>query len=242
MWSCRVSTTLSETLAQLTREPVFQRELVRGLSQEDTGRFIEAVTDVSPPSELVETIYAHTEGNPFFLTEVIRLLSVTMGQLDQAMAHFEDALAFCRKSGFLPELAWTCHDYAGFLLQRNVPGDRGGAIELLDESLAVSSELGMRPLMERVAALQELAESQPAKAPTYPDGLTQREVDVIGVVIFPLGVGYLIPVRKGTFRGGAAWLISIGRPERKAHPGHQQGAQGQSKQEFYRMLSCETGK
>ena len=64
---------LSETLAQLT-QPVFQRELVPGLSQEDTGRFIEAVTDVRPPSELVETIYAHTEGNPFFLTEVIRLL------------------------------------------------------------------------------------------------------------------------------------------------------------------------
>ena len=31
-------------------------------------------------------------------------------------------------------------------------GDRAKAIALLDESLAISSELGMRPLMERVLA------------------------------------------------------------------------------------------
>ncbi len=29
----------------------------------------------------------------------------------------------------------------------------------------------MRPLMERVAALEERAASQPARAPTYPDGM-----------------------------------------------------------------------
>ena len=66
---------LSETLAQLTREPVFRRELLTGLSQEDTGRFIEASAGIRPPQELVDTIYGHTEGNPFFMTEVVRLLS-----------------------------------------------------------------------------------------------------------------------------------------------------------------------
>ncbi len=66
---------LSETLAQLSREPVFQRELLRGLSPEDAGRFIEATTGVQPHPRLAETIYAHTEGNPFFMTEVVQLLS-----------------------------------------------------------------------------------------------------------------------------------------------------------------------
>ena len=66
---------LSETLAQLTREPVFQRKLLSGLSQEDTGQFIEAAVGTRPSQELVDTIYGHTEGNPFFLTEVVRLLS-----------------------------------------------------------------------------------------------------------------------------------------------------------------------
>ena len=65
---------LSETLAQLSRESVFQRQPLRGLSQEDTRRFIEAVAGIQPSSGLVENIYTHTEGNPFFMAEVVRLL------------------------------------------------------------------------------------------------------------------------------------------------------------------------
>ncbi len=55
-----------------------------------------------------------------------------------------------------PQLAWTCCDYADTLLQRNEPGDREKAVSLLDESLAISSELGMRPLMERVLSRREI--------------------------------------------------------------------------------------
>ena len=35
-------------------------------------------------------------------------------------------------------------------------GDQAKAISLLDESLAISSELGMRPLMERVLSRREI--------------------------------------------------------------------------------------
>ena len=58
--------------------------------------------------------------------------------------------------GFRPELAWTCCDYADTLLQRNDPGDREKAMSRLDESLAISSELGMRPLMERVLSRRDI--------------------------------------------------------------------------------------
>ncbi len=84
------------------------------------------------------------------------LLSHTMGNLSQATAHFEDSLSFCRKAGYRPELAWTCCDYADTLLQRDNPGDREKARSLLDESLTISSELGMRPLMERVLSRREI--------------------------------------------------------------------------------------
>ena len=84
------------------------------------------------------------------------LLSQTAGLANQADRHFEDALAFCRKAGCRPELAWTYCDYADTLLQRNEPGDREKAMSLLDESLAISSELGMRPLMERVLSRREI--------------------------------------------------------------------------------------
>ncbi len=55
-----------------------------------------------------------------------------------------------------PELAWTCCDYADTLLRRNEPGHREKATSLLDESLVISSELGMRPLMERVLSRREI--------------------------------------------------------------------------------------
>ena len=60
------------------------------------------------------------------------------GQPGPCGEHLEDALSFCRKAGYRPELAWTCCDYADTLLQRNEPGDREKAMSLLDESLAIS--------------------------------------------------------------------------------------------------------
>ena len=123
----------------------------------------------------VVVVYANVD-------RILGLLSRTMRNPDQASTHFEDALAFCRKAGYQPELAWTCHDYADMLLARDGNGDSAKAVSLLAESLAISTELGMPPLMERVIALQEQAYPQPVPAPAYPDGLTQREVEVLRLV------------------------------------------------------------
>jgi len=81
---------------------------------------------------------------------LLGLLAHTVGDLEKSVSHFEDSITYCGQAGLRPELAWTCCDYADTLLQRNNPGDREQAMSLLDESLAISSELGMRPLMERV--------------------------------------------------------------------------------------------
>ena len=125
---------------------------------------------------------------------ILALLSQTIGDMVQAATHFEDALAFGRKAGYRPELAWTCHDYADALLERfSSDARRGGsrtaltdgdfkATSLLDESLAIATELGMRPLVERVITLQEQARSRPRRAPEYPGGLSQREVEVLRLI------------------------------------------------------------
>ena len=112
---------------------------------------------------------------------ILSLLSQTMGDLDQATAHFEDALEFS-SSGCRPELAWTCCDYADTLLQKGGTGEHARAMSLLEKSLSVAGELGMGPLMERVVSLQEKADSQPARGPEYPDGLTPREVEVLRLI------------------------------------------------------------
>ena len=87
---------------------------------------------------------------------ILGLLGQTIGELDEAGAYFEDAMTFCRKATCRPELAWTCCDYADMLKERDAEGDRAKAISLPDESLAISSELGMRPLMERVLSRREI--------------------------------------------------------------------------------------
>jgi ATP/maltotriose-dependent transcriptional regulator MalT len=123
---------------------------------------------------------------------VLGLLAHTMGDLDRSMAHFEDAIVFRRKAGYRPELAWTCCDYADLLLSDGHGGsagsaglDAGGraqAIALLDESLAISNELGMRPLIERVNQRLERLQAQPDAIPAYPGGLTEREVEVLRLI------------------------------------------------------------
>ena len=65
---------LAETLAQLSREPVFRRQVLRGLGQDEFGQYIASATGFQLSPELTGAIYAHTEGNPFFMTEVIKLL------------------------------------------------------------------------------------------------------------------------------------------------------------------------
>ena len=61
------------------------------------------------------------------------------------MDHFEEALVFCHKAEYWPKRAWTCN-YAADRLRHNSPSDRTKAVSLLDECLAISSELGMCPL------------------------------------------------------------------------------------------------
>ena len=113
--------------------------------------------DASAASEL----YAALESFPrdwLFrsVPRVMRLLAHTIGKLDDAATHFEESLGFCRKAGYRPELGLTCCDYAETLLKRDNSGDRERATVLLDESLQISRELGMRPLMERVLSHREI--------------------------------------------------------------------------------------
>ena len=72
---------LSAVLAELARESLVERILLRGLTRPDVARFIEMTASVRPPERLVRTVHEETEGNPFFVSEIVSLL-VSEGHLD----------------------------------------------------------------------------------------------------------------------------------------------------------------
>lgn len=91
---------------------------------------------------------------------ILGLLAQTIGDLDAAVNHFEDSLAFCRKAVVQPDLAWACYECADALLVRGKTGDIEKARSLLYESIAISGDLGMGPLGARAQALQEQTNAQ----------------------------------------------------------------------------------
>lgn len=110
---------------------------------------------------------------------VLGLLAQTLGWIDRACAHFGDSLIFCQKADARPELAWTSYDYATVLLQRDESGDRIRAELLISEAIAISTELDMRPLLDRSIDLRDSTLLDSARSVGYPAGLTPREVEVL---------------------------------------------------------------
>ena len=66
---------LSETLAALNREGAITRISLRGLTVAETHEYIKAATRVDPAAEVVRRIHDETEGNPFFVSQVVNLMA-----------------------------------------------------------------------------------------------------------------------------------------------------------------------
>ncbi len=74
---------LAPTVAALGREPATHQISLAGLSDTDVADYIELAASSPPPPQLVERIHHETEGNPLFMTEVVRLLDAE-GRLGDA--------------------------------------------------------------------------------------------------------------------------------------------------------------
>lgn len=62
---------LAQALAGLVRAHGHQRIVLRGLNEGDVARYMASVAGREPPAELAGLIAAETDGNPFFLTQVM---------------------------------------------------------------------------------------------------------------------------------------------------------------------------
>ena len=68
---------LFELLADLRRDGLYERVSLEGLDRGGVGALMEAQAGTTAPTALVKTVHATTEGNPFFVEEVVRHLIET---------------------------------------------------------------------------------------------------------------------------------------------------------------------
>ncbi len=65
---------LAQTLRALAHEPIVRRMTLEGLEADAVGRFLHQATGMEPPPGTVDSVHRRTDGNPFFLSELVRLL------------------------------------------------------------------------------------------------------------------------------------------------------------------------
>jgi hypothetical protein len=65
---------LAQVLAELKREPNYERIQIGGLGEREVARYLEAVAGQELPPRVIRRLHAETEGNPFYLRELVRHL------------------------------------------------------------------------------------------------------------------------------------------------------------------------
>ena len=92
---------LTEMLADVAREPVTRRLSLQGLSESEVAEYVQlTASDLASP-RLVAAVHGRTEGNPLFVGETVRLLSVE-GEPPRAIPQsVRDVIA--RRLSHLPE-------------------------------------------------------------------------------------------------------------------------------------------
>ncbi len=70
---------LSTALGELSRQDICERLHLEGLPPNEVGELIHRLAGAEPRPELVEQVLARTDGNPFFIMELVRLIEAHEG-------------------------------------------------------------------------------------------------------------------------------------------------------------------
>ena len=101
--------------------------------------------------------YATPEISTGAVSRHLGLLAHTTERWDEAVRHFDDAIARNERIGARPWVAHAQHDLAASLLRRGRAADRGQAESLVSEALRTYGELGMQTYAARASALMDKA-------------------------------------------------------------------------------------
>ena len=138
---------LVSALAQLIREPQTRQIALTGLSEPEVGAYIERSAGTMPEPRFLEAIHGETDGNPLFVTEVVRLLAAEgrlagQGSLLRIPAGVRAVIAQRmvplpgRCKGLLIDASVLGREFGLDVLARLGELPRGELLELLDEAIA----------------------------------------------------------------------------------------------------------
>ncbi|MDP6513736.1 MAG: LuxR C-terminal-related transcriptional regulator, partial [SAR202 cluster bacterium] len=149
-----------------------------GLTRDDAAQAQDRHDSLSPVSG------GAVWGLRMSMDRLLAKLSWMSGETIRAKAEFEQALEFCKESGYQSEWNWTAYDFAEAMLQSHDIADINKAKELLRVASDSCRELGMTALAKRIGVATENARnnSKPTARATYPDGLTVREIEVLNLI------------------------------------------------------------
>lgn len=138
---------LAETLGELTRERMFQRVLLRGLSQAEVSLYLDVTTGPRPPAQLVESVLTRTDGNPLLVTEVVRLLAQ-----EDMLSRFSEASVENNPDSTSSRASWDLRIPEGV---REVIGRRLNRLSAeCNEILSVASVIGREFALVQLAQLK----------------------------------------------------------------------------------------
>ena len=148
---------LSETLADLRRDRAFERITLQGLREGDVGAMISAWGGEDAPPDFIQAIYQPTEGNPFFVEELLRDLSETGaiseqdGRLTNDLAAAQLPIPESVKEVISRRLARLSEECNSVLTVASVIG-RGFGLDALARASDLSNDRLLEALEEAVDA------------------------------------------------------------------------------------------
>ena len=146
---------LTETLAEVAREPVTRRVSLGGLSEHEVAQYVKLTASQIASTPLVAAVHQETEGNPLFVGEIVRLLAVE-GVGSESTAEARLAIPQSIRDVIARRLTHLSHECNRLLVLAAVIG-REFALDALAR-LAGVSEAGLLDVLDEAMAARVLAD------------------------------------------------------------------------------------
>jgi DNA-binding CsgD family transcriptional regulator len=171
-----MSNETSETVEDLTPAWLLTRILETAVVLEDKAVASVISFRLANSAELATVDLAFT-----CVARQLGAAAVLLGNSDEALAYFNQALDIATRVQFRPEVALTQLQLAELLVTYH-RDRREEARSYLASALTELDAMNMQPSLDRAAALQERIASLDSRSPAFPDGLTRREVEVLSLI------------------------------------------------------------